>query len=541
MSPAKFTDVSERAGIRFTHHSGAKGQFHLPETMGPGCAFIDLDNDGWLDLCFINSRDVPSSSSQHGSGQQPPTIVLFRNNRDGTFTDVTKQSGLTESIYAMGCAVADFDNDGFDDLWVTTCLQGHRLYRNDGTGVFTDVTPNEFRRDPRFSTSAAWLDYDRDGLLDVFVCNYVRYRWTDDATCNQAEGYRAYCNPRYFPPQPCSLYHNEGNGRFTDVTTSAGIAQATGKALGVCVLDYDDDGWSDIVVASDTTRNLLFHNLRNGRFEEVAVRNGVAFTEDGRTRAGMGIDAADPARDGRLAILISNFSAEGLSLFQQDAPRRSFTDVSHTSGVWEPSYNFLGFGLFFFDFDNDGFDDAFVANGHVQPKVHDDTPRTTYAQRNLLFRNSGSGKFVEVSPSAGQPFTVERVSRGAAYGDFDNDGSLDILVGNNNQPAELLRNEGARGNNWIQFLLRGTKSNRNAIGAKVQLAAGGRKQTRWVRSGSSYLSQSMLRLHFGLGSTSGIEQLEVSWPSGLRESFNAKSLPAARLHQLDEGSGRVLP
>ena len=561
-SPVQFEDVTERAGIRFKHTNGAKGELHLPETMGSGCAFFDFDNDGWLDIFFVNSKPL-TPTTQPPNHPTTSTPALYRNNHGGTFADVTAGSGLDVSLYGMGCAIGDYDNDGRDDVLVTTCLEGHRLFRNEGQGRFKEVTPEVFRRHHRWGTSAAWMDYDNDGWLDLFVCNYVPYHWTDDVRCNYAEGYLSYCNPRYFPPETCSLYRNEGNGRFSDVSVSSGITRATAKALGVCLLDYDDDGWMDVAVASDTTRNLLFHNVPNPkanlnqpqqtlanprlphpsltrRFEEIALSLGVAFAADGKTRAGMGIDAADVENDGRLSLLISNFSEEGLSLFHQDQPQGMFTDVSHVSGVWQASYNLLGFGLFFFDYDNDGLSDALVVNGHIQPRVQDYTPNTTYAERKLLFHNAGHGRFDEVGPSAGNPFAVRRVSRGAAFGDYDNDGDLDVLVSNNNQPAELLRNGGTTGNNWIEIELRGRKgkegegqkdqpphpplSNRNGIGAKVTVTAGGKTQTQWLRSGSSYCSQSALRLHFGLGNAHGVERVHVRWSSGREETFGVSKV-----------------
>jgi hypothetical protein len=544
-SPVQFVEVTQQAGIRFVHENGARGALHLPETMGAGCAFIDADGDGWLDIFLVNSKPIPTDPQPPTPpSQPPPTLALYRNNQNGTFTDVTAGSGLDVSVYGMGCAVGDYDNDGRDDILVTTCREGHRLFHNEGQGKFKDATPDVFKRDANWGASAAWVDYDNDGWLDLFVCNYVPYHWNDDARCNQAEGYLSYCNPRYFPPETCSLYHNEGNGTFRDVSVSTGITRATAKALGVCLLDYDDDGWMDIAVASDTTRNLLFHNLRNGKFEEVALSLGIAFAADGKTRAGMGIDAADIANDGRLALLISNFSEEGLSLFHQDQPQSMFTDVSHVSGVWQASYNLLGFGLFFFDYDNDGWSDALVVNGHIQPRVQDYTPQTSYAERKLLFRNTGRGRFDEVGPSAGKPFSVRRVSRGAAFGDYDNDGDLDVLVSNNGQPAELLRNEGTTGNHWIEIELRGGKgkegqpkrsSNRNGIGAKVTVTAGGKTQTQWLRSGSSYCSQSALRLHFGLGNAPSVEDVRVRWSSGREETFTVSKVN--QRVRLVEGTG----
>jgi hypothetical protein len=544
-SSAQFTDVTEQAHIRFTHNNGAEGKFHLPETTGSGCAFLDFDNDEWLDVLLLNGKSLEDRRQKAEGRRQsssfiphPSSLVLYHNNRDGTFTDVTRGSGLDVAIYSMGCAVGDFDNDGRDDIFVTTCLDGNRLFRNEGEGKFKDVTSAVFGSSVsrKWSASCAWLDYDNDGWLDLFVCNYVKYKWSDDAACNRGQGYLAYCNPRFFPPQSSTLYHNDGKGHLMDVTERAGISRATAKALGVCLLDYDDDGWLDILVASDTTRNLLFHNVPHPpsptrphahtstrRFEEVGLNAGVALADDGKTRAGMGIDAADVAGDGRLSVLISNFSGEGLSLFQQERPQSAFLDNSRNAGVWEGSLHLLGFGLFFFDFDNDGWRDAFVANGHVQPDVGKYEPNVTYGERNLLFRNVGEGRFAEVGRSAGKPFTYQRVGRGAAYGDYDNDGDLDVLINNNGQPTELLRNDGGNKKNWLQVELKGKKrkegegrgSNRSGIGAKVIVQTGQTTQRDVVRSGSSYCSQSALRLHFGLGDATTASEIVVRWNSGV--------------------------
>jgi hypothetical protein len=548
----QFSDVTQAAGIHFTHFNGAAGKRYLVETMGAGGAFLDYDGDGWLDILLLNGRPLTRTAAD---GSLTHTAALYHNNRDGTFTDVTRGSGLDVPMYAMGCCVGDYDNDGDDDVYVSCALEPGHLFRNEGGGKFRDVTAAAAVGDEaRLGSSCAWLDYDNDGWLDLFVCNYVQYSLATDHPCYEA-GKRYYCRPNVYKPDTCVLYHNRGGTAakpwsctFEDVTKQTGIWNKGGNSLGVAVWDLDDDGWQDILVANDLTPNYLFHNVsrqapgasrqsgshsstpntehrtpnaEGRRFEEVGLEWGVAFGEDAKARAGMGIDVAEYRNNGRPAILISNFTGEPLSFFFEDGPHE-FSDIAFQVGVGHEHLRFLGFGLFFFDYDNDGDPDAFVGNGHIEPNIAAFGGESTYGQRNHLYRNRGDGRFDEIGQTLGKPFTVQGVTRGAAYGDYDNDGDLDILVMNNGQPAELLRNEGGNEQHWLQVELRGKGvkgavrgSNRDGIGARVMVRTGPLTQRDFVRSGSSYCSQSMLRRHFGLGAAAVVDELEVRWPSGI--------------------------
>jgi enediyne biosynthesis protein E4 len=561
----QFTEVTQQAGIHFKHFNGAAGHRYLPETMGAGGAFLDYDGDGWQDILLLNgkplgetgrrgdgatgrptkstSKTVPSSLPGRPVAPSPrrpvassPTSALYHNNRDGTFTDVTHGSGLDVPMYAMGCAIGDYDNDGRDDIYVSCALEPGHLFHNEGGGKFRDVTPHAGVGDlSKLGTSCAWLDYDNDGWLDLFICNYVQYSLATDHACYEG-GKRYYCRPNVYQPDTCILYHNRGDGSFEDVTKQTGVWNKTGNSLGVAVWDFDEDGWQDITVANDLTPNYLFHNLAGAlsnprskiqdpksarRFEEVGLDWGIAFGEDAKARAGMGIDVAEYRNDGHPALMISNFTGEPLSFFVEDGPHQ-FSDEAFEAGVGESHLHYLGFGLFFFDYDNDGFKDAFVGNGHIEPSIADFGGGVTYAQQHQLYRNLGNGTFAEVGERLGAPFTVPHVTRGAAYGDYDNDGDLDIVVMNNGQPAELLRNEGGNRQHWLQVELVGRGpgggkpgSNRDGIGARVTVRAGAMTQRDFVRSGSSYCSQSMLRRHFGLGAATEADEIEVRWPSGI--------------------------
>ncbi len=544
--PVQFADVTRAAGIRFQHQNGAAGRRFLVETMGSGGAFLDYDGDGWQDILLLNGRPL-GHEADPSSQSNIPTAALYHNNRDGTFTDVTRGSGLDRPLYAMGCCVGDFDNDGDDDIYVSCALESGHLFRNEGGGKFRDVTgPAGVRDDGRFGTSCAWLDYDNDGRLDLFICNYVQYSLATDHACYEG-GKRYYCRPNIYKPDSCRLYRNRGDGTFADVTKQAGIFNKSGNSLGVAVWDFDGDGWPEIVVANDLSPNYLFHNIPDPkstgrRFEEVGLEWGIAFGEDARARAGMGIDVAEYRNDGRPAILISNFSGEPLSFFVNDGPEQ-FSDVAYAAGVGKPHLRFLGFGLFFFDYDNDGDKDAFVGNGHIEPGIAAFGGGSTYGQRNHLYRNDGNGVFTEVGQSSGPPFGYQRVTRGAAYGDFDNDGDLDILVMNNGQPAELLRNDGGNRQHWLQVTPRGRRarggtggSNADGIGARVTVRIGARVQRDFVRSGSSYCSQSMLDRHFGLGDARKVDAVEVRWPSGTVDRL--RDVPADRRITVVEGTGQ---
>ncbi len=508
----RFTDVTRSAGLDFQHNSGAFGAKYLPETMGPGCAFIDYDGDGWLDILLANGCDWP------GHKRRRTTLRLYRNNRNGTFSDVTAAAGLAVEMYAMGVAVADFDNDGFPDVFVTAVGQ-NRLFHNSGKGHFIDVTARAglAGRDA-FSTSAMWFDYDRDGLLDLFVCNYVQWSPQHDVFCSVDGRNKSYCTPEAYRGSTCWLFRNRGDGRFEDVTASCGIFDTSSKSLGVALIDYDRDGWPDLIVANDTQPNKLYRNLRNGTFEEIGVRSGLAFGEDGRARAGMGIDAADFENSGVAGLAITNFDNEMVALYRP-TPSGSFTDIALPSGVGAVSRNSLGFGCAFFDVNLDGRLDLAVANGHIDATVRNIRSHTGYAQAPHLFLNEGGGRFRDVAPRLGADFALPKVARGLACGDFDNDGDVDLLVTTNQGPALLYRNDVVNGNRSLRLRVTGKKSNRDGIGTVVRIYTPDGAQMRTVKSGSSYLSQSEPALTFGLGPRDSARRVVVEWPSGRTQEF----------------------
>ncbi|HYA62772.1 MAG TPA: CRTAC1 family protein [Candidatus Sulfotelmatobacter sp.] len=523
----RFEDVTEPAGIRFEHNSGAYGGKLLPETLGSGCAFLDYDADGWQDILLVNSMDWP------GHKRQRTTLKLYRNNRNGTFTDVTKAAGLDVEMYGMGVAVGDYNNDGFPDVFIS-CVGQSRLFRNTGKGTFIDVTKTSGLMGKQgLSTSAVWLDYDRDGLLDLFVCNYVRWTAEHDVFCSLDGRNKSYCTPEAYRGDTCWLYHNRGNGTFEDVTASSGVFDSSCKSLGVAMLDYDQDGWVDLLVANDTQPNKLYRNLHNGRFKDVAVEAGLAFSADGKARAGMGVDVADFENSGKPGIVITNFDNEMIGLYHYAG--KGYDDVAMQEGVGAASRNTLGFGCVFFDADLDGRLDFAVANGHIDETVRNIRGNVGYAQAAQLFLNLGGGKFRDVAADIGGGFDQPKVGRGLAAGDFDRDGDLDLLLTTNNGGAYLYRNDVMNSNRSIRFRLVGTKSNRDAIGATVRAFANGQQQTRMVRSGSSYLSQSELPVTFGLGRLEQIERVVIEWPSGRSEEY--KQLGAGKTFQSIEGKG----
>jgi hypothetical protein len=526
-----FRDVTQQAGLRFVHNNGAFGKKFLPETLGPGVAFIDYDNDGWPDIFLVNGTDWPGHASKHS------TPKLYHNNHDGTFTDVTHNAGLDAAeIFGMGVAVGDFDNDGYDDLFVTAYGQSH-LFHNNGNGTFTDVTQKAgLGGVQEFSTGAAWVDYDKDGRLDLVVANYVQWSPETDLYCTLDGKSKSYCTPESYKGTSVRLWHNRGDGTFEDVTKKAGLGDPTSKTLGIAELDYDGDGWPDLLLSNDTQPNKLYRNNGNGTFAEKAVLAGVAFSEDGVARAGMGVDTADYDRSGHPSLLITNFANQMLSLYHNEGTGL-FVDEAPQSEIGRASLLTLGFGCFFFDYDLDGWPDVFVANGHIDPDIQRVQANVKYAMPPHLFRNMGKGKFEEVTKSVGAAFASPRVARGAAYADIYNDGRLDVLMATNGGPTVLFRNEAAAGaaNRSLRVKLIGTKSNRDGIGATVRVTASGETQSQMMRSGSSYLSASELVLTFGIAQHEKAESVEVSWPSGQVEHL--ANVTAGQTVVVTEGKG----
>ena len=524
----RLVDVTASAGLQFRHNSGAFGEKYLPETMGSGCAFLDYDGDGWQDILLVNGMDWPGHPARGRSA-----LRLYRNNRNGTFTDVTRRAGLDVEMYGMGVAVGDYNNDGFPDIFVS-CVGQSRLFENNGRGQFTDVTARSGLMGRQgFSVSTLWFDYDRDGLLDLFVCNYVKWSPEWNVRCTADGKHPSYCTPEAYRGATCWLYRNRGGGRFEDVTAKAGLFDSSSKSLGVTMLDYDLDGWPDLYVANDTQPNKLYRNARNGSFDEVAVKAGLAFSEDGKARAGMGVDAGDYDNSGIPSLVVTNFDNEMLGLYHS-AGGGVYTDEAPHSELGRLTRRSLGFGCFFFDADLDGLLDLLVVNGHIDDSVARFRSDVQYAQPPHLFLNGGAGGFRDVAAELGAGFAQPKVGRGAAFGDIDNDGDLDILITTNNGPAYLYRNDQLGSNRSIRFRLTGTQSNRDAIGATVRIFYGGQSSSRMVRSGSSYLSQSELPVTFGLGARGSIDKAVIRWPNGRVEEF--RNLKAGR-YDCVEGKG----
>jgi hypothetical protein len=532
----EFTDVTAQAGIHFKHNSGAFGKKYLPETMGSGACFIDYDNDGWQDILLVNSMDWPEKAGGHKSGNALP--ALYHNNRDGTFTDVTRQAGLAVEMYGQGCTVGDFDNDGFDDIYITTVGSNH-LFRNLGNGKFADVTAKAGVADPGFSASAVWFDYDNDGKLDLFVAHYIEWTLETDEYCSLDNKNKSYCTPQRYKGQSSTLFHNKGNGTFENVTKKAGLYDPTSKALGVALLDYDNDGWMDLFVSNDTEPNKLYHNNHNGTFTDVGVASGLAYGEAGTARAGMGTDVSDYDNSGWQSLVLGNFTNESMSLYHNDGSGL-FTDQAPVTGIARMSNKSLTFGTFFFDYDLDGLPDILAINGHVSDDISVVQPNVKYAQPPHLFRNLGKNKFDEVTTTVGSSLSKAMVGRGAAYADFDNDGDLDLLVTANNGLARLLRNDRGNQNDMLRVKTIGTRSNRDGIGAKVTVKTrNGTRLSAMVKTGSSYLSQSELPLTFGLGRPEAGKtvSLEVVWPSGQKDSIT--NVKANQFVTVREGKGVI--
>ena len=500
-APIHYTEVSDAAGLDFVHYNGARGDYFYPETMGSGAAFLDYDNDGWQDIYLVNGTYLT------GLPPDPlPSNRLYRNTGDGKFADVTAASGSGDTGYGMGCAVADYDNDGDQDLYITN-VGSNVLYRNEGRGRFVDIARQAGVGDERWGTSSGFLDFDLDGDLDLFVVNYVEYALDQDHVCRRGR-LRSYCAPIYYQPIGDILYRNDG-GQFTDVTQEAGITQV-GWGLGVAFSDFDLDGDTDVYVANDGSMNSLYEN-RRGHFVDTGLQAGARYNENGRSEAGMGVDFGDFDNDGHQDIFVTNFALETNTLYRNTGQGR-FHDVTTPLGLAEPSFVPLGFGTRFLDFDNDAYLDLFVANGHVVDVITQTDSSQSYPQRNQLFHNEAGTRFVDVSAFSGPSFAVENVARGLAMADYDNDGDQDLLVTTEAGRPRLLRNDGGNHNHWLLIHLEGTHQ-RDALGARVTVTAGGTRQIKERQSGSSYLSSHDPRLHFGLGRATHAD-VEIRWPDG---------------------------
>jgi hypothetical protein len=538
----QFQDIAAKAGLTARHVTGTDiEKKYIIETTGSGVALIDYDRDGWLDVFLVNGATL-EGFPKGPNKSDAPTNHLYRNNRNGTFTDVTEKANLVRTGWGQGACVGDFDNDGYDDLFVTYWGQ-NALYHNNGQGAFTDITEKAGlgHKTTRWSTGCSFLDYDKDGRLDLFVANYVAFdlQKTPAKGSNQYclwKGIPVMCGPRGLPAGKNLLYRNNGDRTFTDVSESSGIIK-TNDCYGFTSLvsDYDNDGWPDIYVACDSTPNLLYHNEGNGTFTEIGLISGSAVNEDGQEQAGMGVSAADYDHDGFFDLVKTNFADDTPTLYRNNGDG-TFGDVTYPARLGA-STRFLGWGTGFFDFDHDGWKDIFMVNGHVYPEVEAQSANSPYRQERLLFWNLRDGTFLDVSAQAGPGILDRRSSRGAAVGDLDNDGSLEMVVNNMNDTPSLLKHSGEK-KNWILIKTVGSRSNRNGIGARVTVVAGALKQMDEVRSGGSYISQNDLRLHFGIGEATKVERVEVLWPSGRREVF--ENLKANQMVTLEEGKGTVL-
>ncbi len=524
-----FTDITEKAGINFRHVSSPEKKY-IVESMSGGVALFDYDNDGYLDIYLVNSLTVDMVKSK-----QKTRSLLYHNNADGTFSDVTDKAGVGDIGWGMGVAIGDYDNDGFDDIYVT-CLGPNHLLRNSGKGTFTDVTQSAGVTDPRWSTGASFVDYDNDGKLDLFVSNYVDFdvnnlpEFGKGRSC-QFKGVPVQCGPRGLKGAGDSLYHNNGNGTFTDVSKKAGVSDADGYyGLGVICSDFDEDGLVDIYVANDSTPNFLYHNNGDGTFKDIGFSSGMAVNENGSEQGSMGVTLGDYDHDQRLDMFITNFDDDYNTLYHDDG-KGSFTDVSYAAKVAEVSLPYVGWGTQFFDYDNDGWVDLLVVNGHVYPQL------PSYRQRNFVHHNNQDGTFTEVGTQLGAPFAEKRTGRGAAFGDIDNDGDVDVVINNLDGPPLVLRNDGGNANNSVLIKTIGLKSNRDGVGARVKVVAGELTQIGEVHSGDSYLSQSDMRLHFGFAKATKIDLVEVHWPSGAVDKVTG--LGVNGILSIKEGQGIV--
>ena len=528
----QFSDVTSKAGIDFRHFKGKKDISTILEEAGPGVCVADFDGDGFQDIYFVSGRDLYKRGISTRN-------ALYRNNGDGTFTDVTTKAGVPGTGYGLGCVWGDYDNDGFPDLYVTQ-YGSNILYHNNGNGTFTDVTEKAHVAGTEFGTvfhtGATFFDYDRDGRLDLYVGGYVNFGPGSQRHCLIGTGVYTSCRPSAYEGTPAVLYHNNGDGTFSNVTKAAKIYQPNGRNLSVGAADYDNDGWPDLFVANDGIEAYLYHNDHNGTFSEMALPAGIAFTANGSTMAAMCISLGDYDNDGNLDLYVSDFQLASDHVWHNDG-KGFFDEVSDQVGVTLPTHNVLSFGGGFFDYDNDGWLDLFIANGHVYEEVEQVSPQIHYKQLNSLFHNERNGKFAETTKVAGDGFKTPYAARGAAFVDFDNDGYVDIVVANNGDPPALLHNGGSAGNHFVNFKLVGTKSNHDAMGARIRIAAGGISQIREIAGGGSYLSQSDLRANFGLGKSNAIDLAEISWPSGQRQVFH--NIEADKFYLVEEGKDQL--
>ncbi|HUE44299.1 MAG TPA: CRTAC1 family protein [Candidatus Sulfotelmatobacter sp.] len=529
--PTEFADVTSAAGIHFTHFKGNDGVSINLEEFGPGVCVSDYDKDGWQDIYFVNGRDryLRGITSKN---------ALYRNNGDGTFTDVTDTAGVPGTNYGLGCVWGDYDNDGFPDLFITQ-FGANVLYHNNGDGTFTDVTRKAGvagLEAGKFHAGAVFFDYDRDGKLDLYVGSYVNLGPKAQRYCDIG-GVQSSCAPSVYPGSANALYHNNGNGTFTNVTAAARILQPNGKNLSVGAADWDNDGWPDLFVANDGQPAYLYQNLHNGKFREVAETAGMAYNTHGKMMAAMCISLGDFDNDGWLDLYISDFQKNSDHVWRNSA-KGYFDEISDEAGITLATKEVLSFGGGFFDYDNDGWLDLFIGNGHVYPEIEKVSTDTLYKQHNSLFHNEAGGKFSEVSAQGGLNSLPPRAARGVAFADFDNDGYVDVIVANNGDPPTLLRNQALHKNHFVNFKLVGTKSNRDALGARIKITAGAISQMREIAGGGSYLSQSELRANFGLGEATVISTIEITWPSGAHQTLN--DLPADHFYQIEESRPQPL-